>query len=97
MFLKPKTTLTGDFTYAYYLPWVIYKAVSMDLADKADFFFTSEMTNCRFTVWDDDPKKPKVAHVSGAVESGKPSDARNTMEQAEGLDSGGFRLRVGSM
>jgi hypothetical protein len=53
------------------------------------------MTNCRFTVWDDDPKKPKVAHVSGAVESGRPTEARNQMEQKAGLDSAkGRRLSI---
>jgi hypothetical protein len=95
--LLPKTTRAGDFIYAYYLPWKEYAAASMDLDDKADFFFTSEMTNCRFTVWDDDPKKPKVAHVSGSVEAGKgtPSDKRNTMEQTAGLDaSKGRRLSI---
>jgi len=95
VFLKPKTTLSGDSIYAYYLPWEKYKSVSMDLGDKTDFFFTSEMTNCRFTVWDDDPKKPKVAHVSGAVERGNPSKARDEMEQTAGLKtSTGRRLSI---
>lgn len=63
--LKPRIKITGDFIYAYYLPWELNKATTMQLGAKADFFFTSEMTNCRFSVLMDDPKSPQVAHVAG--------------------------------
>jgi hypothetical protein len=63
--LKPRIAITGSFIYAYYLPWATNTATSMDLGSKADFFFTSEMTNCRFSVLADDTKMPKVAHVAG--------------------------------
>lgn len=63
---------------AYYLPWKQSVATSTDLGRDADYFFTSQMTNCRFSILDvADPKKPKVAHVAG--NSGN-SAARDKME-----------------
>ena len=63
--LVPSTKDDVGTVKAYYLPWAMSHATSMDLGDAADFFFTSEMTNCRFSILADDPKKPKVAHVAG--------------------------------
>jgi hypothetical protein len=52
------------------------------LGSDANFFFTSEQTNFRFSVLDQDPKKPKVAHVAGDLVSPAQRD------KAEG--EGGF-------
>jgi hypothetical protein len=50
---------------AYWLPWKKGKANVLTLDDKAQFMFTSEMTNCRFSVLTSDMAKPMVAHVEG--------------------------------
>jgi hypothetical protein len=50
---------------AYWLPWKKGKANVLTLDDKAQFMFTSEMTNCRFSVLTTDMAKPMVAHVEG--------------------------------
>jgi hypothetical protein len=50
---------------AYWLPWKKGKANVLTLDDKAQFMFTSEMTNCRFSVLTSNMAKPMVAHVEG--------------------------------
>jgi hypothetical protein len=50
---------------AYWLPWKKGKANVLTLDDKAQFMFTSEMTNCRFSVLTSDMAKPMVSHVEG--------------------------------
>ena len=55
----------NDYVEAYWLPWRSHEATSMDLGADANFFFTSELTNCRFSLLAPDPKRPKVAHVAG--------------------------------
>lgn len=58
--------LREEFFPAYYLPWEAGKAKCADLGKDADYFFTSQLTNCRFSVLDlGDAHKPKVAHVAG--------------------------------
>ncbi len=70
---KKTATLTffagqgDDFISAYWLPWETMAAPSMQLGSDAKFFFTSEMTNCRFSVLVTDPKKPTVAHIAGTI------------------------------
>jgi len=56
---------------AYWLPWKDKGSSTMDLGSAADFFFTTQMTGCRFSVLTDDPKKPKVAHVAGTLSKTK--------------------------
>lgn len=67
---------------AYWLPWKTKESTTMTLGDEADFFFTSELTNCRFSVIATDPKKPKVAHVAGDIVSPL---KRNEAEIASGF------------
>jgi hypothetical protein len=67
----------SDTVSAYWLPWKRDEAVTMDLGGDAKFMFTCELTNCRFSVLTDDPKKPKVTHVAGTLSSG---GARNVAE-----------------
>jgi hypothetical protein len=55
----------GEHIKAYYLKWALSAATTMDLGDAADFFFTSQLTNCRFSILADNPRTPKVAHVAG--------------------------------
>jgi hypothetical protein len=50
---------------AYWLPRQKGMANVLTLGDKAQFMFTSEMTNCRFSVLTGDMAKPMVAHVEG--------------------------------
>jgi hypothetical protein len=87
--LKIKLETGGEAIDAYWLPWLSKKATSMDLAADKDYFFTSELTNCRFTVLDPDPTKPKVAHVAGDLDTRK---KRDTEEQAIGMPARVFKL-----
>lgn len=48
----------------------------------------------RFTVLNDDVAVPTVAHVSGAVERGNPSKARDQMEVDAHLDASATRRRL---
>jgi hypothetical protein len=76
---------------AYYLPWKIDIATTADLGKDADYFFTSQLTNCRFSVLDvTDSHKPKVAHVAGNDGS---SIKRNKMEAEAGFLDPGKRVR----
>jgi hypothetical protein len=88
--LKPRIRITGDFIYAYYLPWESKKAPQMDLGARADFFFTSELTNCRFSVLADDPKAPKVAHIAGNLN--KPART-NAEKEVFGTEASEKRVR----
>jgi hypothetical protein len=68
---------------AYYLPWKHDNATSTELSNTVNYFFTSHMTNCRFSVLDNkDPNKPRVAHVAG---NNGNSAARDRMEGAAGF------------
>jgi hypothetical protein len=79
--LNPLLVDDEDHINAYYLPWEADKATTMNLGAAAEFFFTSEMTNCRFSVLDENPKTPRVAHVAGNT---LPKD-RNAWEKRDGF------------
>jgi hypothetical protein len=66
---------------AYWLPWKKGKANVLTLGDKAQFMFTSEMTNCRFSVLTGDMAKPMVSHVEGT----KGSNNRDQLEVSAGF------------
>jgi len=66
-----KTVDPGEDILAYWLPWKKGKANVLTLGDKARFMFTSEMTNCRFSVLTGDMAKPLVSHVEGTGSSSK--------------------------
>jgi hypothetical protein len=53
-----------DFIKAYWLPWKSSNQTSIQLGGEAEFFFTSEMTNCRFSVLSEGTT-PRVAHIAG--------------------------------
>jgi hypothetical protein len=55
---------------AYWLPWKSKTGVALDLGDGAEWLFTSEMTNCRFTVLTENDKAVKVAHLAGDLNTG---------------------------
>lgn len=55
---------------AYWLPWKTGIGVALDLGDKADWLFTSEMTNCRFTILTEGDVAVKVAHLAGDINTG---------------------------
>jgi hypothetical protein len=84
-FLVEKNFLNkgSDTISAYWLPWNKLKATTLVLGQDADFMFTSELTNCRFSVLTTDMKAPRVAHVPG---TGNPTD-RDNKEAKEGLPS----------
>lgn len=88
--LVPQATALSPFLRAYYLPWQAGTATTMDLGDKADLFFTSHLTNCRFSILADDPKAPKVAHVAGNGSSRQ----RNEWEKEQGFVDDGSKNRA---
>ena len=70
-----------DVIPAYWLPWQKGAANVLTLGDKAQFMFTSELTNCRFSILTDDMARPTVAHVEGTGSASK----RDAMEVTAGL------------
>jgi hypothetical protein len=56
-----------DTVTAYWLPWLTKHATTLKLGAGADFFFTSEMTNCRFSILTSDEATPLVAHIAGTM------------------------------
>jgi hypothetical protein len=71
---------------AYWLPWCNNKAVTLTLGGAATFMFTTEMTNCRFSVLTADEAAPTVAHVAG---TGSASKQRDGLEVKAGLPKRG--------
>jgi hypothetical protein len=72
--LVRKTGVTGpsdkECVNAYWLPWKTGTGVALDLGVATEWLFTSEMTNCRFTVLTDaNDKAVKVAHLAGTMNS----------------------------
>ncbi len=74
-FLEFQTDDAAEGLKAYWLPWYESEATTLTLGTGAKFFFTSELTNCRFSVLDPDTKHPTVAHVAGNLSS--PSQRTN--------------------
>lgn len=66
---------------AYWLPWHNGKAVTLTLGSAAGLMFTTELTNCRFSVLTKDLAAPTVAHVAGTGSSGQ----RDNWEKKAGL------------
>ena len=50
---------------AYWLSWKSKNSTVLDVGNEADYFFTSQMTGCRFKVLTAGGKNPKVAHIAG--------------------------------
>lgn len=67
-----------DVITAYWLPWRTLSATTLKLGVDAKFFFTSEMTNCRFSILTKSEKEPVVAHIAGTAS--RPE--RNALERA---------------
>lgn len=67
LFAKLSKSSTGAFK-AHFLRWETKKVTSMTLDDKADYFFTSQLTNCSFAVFGDE-KSPTVYHTAATIES----------------------------
>lgn len=63
--LKAGKPADGAKVSAYWLSWASHDATSLVLDGDASYFFTSQMTGCRFKVLSSDAKKPKVAHIAG--------------------------------
>lgn len=78
-----------DVILAYWLPWKTSELTSIELDNGADFFFTSEMSNCRFSILTDGVK-PRVAHVAGNVTRGK----RDQLEKAATDTKAARRLSI---
>jgi hypothetical protein len=57
----------GNSIKAYWLPWYNKKAVTLKLGNEAAFMFTTEMTNCRFSVLSTKEGVTTVAHVAGTT------------------------------
>jgi hypothetical protein len=71
---------------AYWLPWETNKATTHDLGADADYFFTSQMTNCRFSVLTKDDVTPKVAHIAGTLSRTKRNEKEAELVEAFGGD-----------
>ena len=67
---------------AYWLPWHNGKAVTLTLGSTAKLMFTTELTNCRFSVLTKSMATPLVAHVAGTSGS---SATRDGWEKKAGL------------
>lgn len=77
----------ADKIKAYWLPWKANDVTTMDLGKGADYFFTSQMTGCRFTILNADGKQTKVAHMAGTWIKSK----RDQAEKALVEDMGGSK------
>jgi hypothetical protein len=75
---RPGLKAGDDVITAYWLPWRTKSATTLKLGDAAEFFFTSEMTNCRFSILTPSDKEPVVAHIAGTASK----DERNALERA---------------
>jgi hypothetical protein len=53
---------------AHYLRWKTKEVTSMTLDANADYFFTSQLTNCSFAVFGE-PTAPTVYHTAATIES----------------------------
>jgi len=80
-----------DVIKAYWLPWRKDEMVSMDLGSDANFFFTSQMTGCRFSILTNDAKKPKVAHLAGTMSKTNRNKAES--EEQEKIGAKGVKAR----
>ncbi len=69
--LKAGTPGDGAKVSAYWLSWASQDATSLVVGGDAGYFFTSQMTGCRFKVLSSDAKKPKVAHIAGDLSKGQ--------------------------
>ncbi|MDP1534640.1 MAG: hypothetical protein Q8N44_13465 [Rubrivivax sp.] len=69
---------------AYWLPWKTRDTTSLDMGADANFFFTSQMTGCRFSVLTKEGEPPKVAHVAGTLSKPKRDEAEGKLVTAMG-------------
>ena len=76
--LKAGKPADGAKVSAYWLSWSSHDATSLVVGGDADYFFTSQMTGCRFKVLSSDAKNPKVAHIAGDL----PKSQRDKKELA---------------
>lgn len=75
---------------AYWLPWHNDMAVTLTLGTDAAFMFTTEMTNCRFSVLAGGGEPTRVAHVAGTGSS----ETRDGLEAtAKFTESGERKMR----
>ena len=50
---------------AYWLPWQSQQAVSLDIGDQADYFFTSELNGCQFRIARTGNRSLRIVHTAG--------------------------------
>ncbi|MBC7993506.1 MAG: hypothetical protein H7Z15_09730 [Rhizobacter sp.] len=74
---NPMVKAGPDAITAYWLPWRTKSATTLKLGGDAEFFFTSEMTNCRFSILNSDDEAPVVAHIAGTASR----DERDALER----------------
>jgi hypothetical protein len=78
---------------AYWLPWKKGKANALTLGSEAKFMFTSELTNCRFSVLTSDMAKPTVGHVEGTRGSNQRDELEVTAKFPARKDDTEKRMR----
>jgi hypothetical protein len=96
--LKAGKPVDGAKVSAYWLSWASHDATSLVLDGDASYFFTSQMTGCRFKVLSSDAKKPKVAHIAGDLSKGQ-RDRKElallaTVDESVRVTGSGRRLSV---
>jgi hypothetical protein len=87
--LKAGKPADGAKVSAYWLSWASHDATSLVVGADADYFFTSQMTGCRFKVLSSDAKNPKVAHIAGDL-----SKTQRDKKEAALLDTVDESVRV---
>jgi len=95
--LKSGKPAAGASVQAYWLSWKSKDATVLDVGNAAGYFFTSQMTGCRFKVLSSG-KNPKVAHIAGDLSKSqrqKKEDALlETVDQSVRVTGSGRRLSV---
>jgi len=95
--LKAGKPLAGASVSAYWLSWKSKDATVLDVGNEAAYFFTSQMTGCRFKVLTSG-KNPKVAHIAGDLSKSqrqkKEDDLLKTVDEPVRVTGSGRRLSV---
>jgi hypothetical protein len=88
LLLRGKKTGDTDCTPIWYLPWNQVGVAKATLDQSGpDFFSTSQLDGCRFTIqYDGGRKKVTVLHISGRVDgAGKAASAARDQQEADAL------------
>jgi hypothetical protein len=85
--LREAQSATTPKIRAYWLPWKDKDIVCTDLGSDANYFFTSQMTGCRFSILTKEGESPKVAHIAGTLSKTKRNEAEKSVVEGMGGSS----------